>query len=205
MYSAQTHSLSGVSSGKWSCAGPLGCCWVVALIGRQLSSPSRPFPPSSQKGCLARDIIVINGSDSLSPLALSRTLSRRHGTRFMSNYVADCVKLAGHASTGSTGQRLLVTDCVLFAQMFVQIACRLTNVCLAPADGATTSRDSPPASLLSIVYRVSFIVVWFCFAYDLHEIRFARLRLRGANREREREKECEQGRGSAKSRWVGLR
>lgn len=104
----------------------------------------------------------------------------------MSNYVADCVKLAGHASTGSTGQRLLVTDCVLFAQMFVQIACRLTNVCLAPADGATTSRGSPPASLLSIVYRVSFIVVWFCFAYDLHEIRFARLRLRGPNRERER-------------------
>lgn len=54
----------------------LGC---VALIGRQLSSaqlssPSRPFPQSSQKGCLACGIIVINGSDSLSPLALSLNL-----------------------------------------------------------------------------------------------------------------------------------
>lgn len=43
------------------------------------------------------------------------------------------------------------------------------------------------------VYRLSFIVVRFCFAYDLHEIRFARLRLRGPNRERERERVGDRG------------
>lgn len=99
--------------------------------------------------------------------------------RFMSNYVADCVKLAGHANTASTGQRSSTRDRPRF------VCANVCTNCLSPDKRLPGAQHGVllPACSPCCLWRVSFIVVWFCFAYDLHEIRFARLRLRGPDRE----------------------
>lgn len=159
---------------------------VVALIGRQLSSALRAAPCpavlpeellSSWYNCYKRFGFLIATLSPTPTRTPTHSLAAR--PRFMSNYVADCVKLAGHANTASTGQRSSTRDRPRF------VCANVCTNCLSPDKRLPGAQHGVllPAWSPFCLWRVSFIVVWFCFAYDLHEIRFARLRLRGPDRE----------------------